>query len=90
MKRFKWLLMPALVVLAIFTADALNSDAYAQADGDSSGVISNDKKISKHQGISESLAAPSEKVLEGDGPTKLEMWIGLGSIPVMVIVVKYL
>jgi hypothetical protein len=28
--------------------------------------------------------------LDEDGPTKTQMWLGLGSIPVMIIVVKYL
>ena len=94
MKRFKWLFMPALVVMAIFTVDAFNSDAYAQrkedTTQDSVGVKNNDKEIGSRRGISESLSAPSDNVLDKDGPTKLQMWLGLGSVPVMIIVVKYL
>ena len=89
MRRFKWKLLLAFVGVALISLGALSSDAFAvNEDGDTEGAKSNDKKIGKREGVKESLAGPSEET--GDGPTKLQMWIGVGSIPVMIIVVKYL
>ena len=67
--------------LALFT-----QDAYAQDSKDSK---SSDKKVAQRKGISGSLAAPKDDD-ESEGPTKTQMWLGLGSCAVMWIVVKYL
>ena len=92
MKRFRWIFILAFAGLAVFSLGALSTEAYAQEGPgtDSAGVKSNDKEISQRKGIAESLNAPAENADTGDGPTKTEMWIGIASIPVMIIVVKYL
>ena len=89
MKRFRVILLPLFIVMAFFAFDAVTSDAYAQGR-DTTGVKNNDKEIAKRSGVKDSLAKGGEGVLDGDGPTKTQMWLGLGSIPVMLIVVKYL
>ena len=67
--------------LALFTEDA-------QAQ-DSNESKNSDKKIAQRRGISGSLAAPDDDD-DGEGVTKTQMWLGLGSCAVMWIVVKYL
>ncbi len=89
MKRFRVFLIPMFFVMAFFAFDAVTSDAYAQGR-DSQGVKNNDKEIGSRSGVKESLAKGGKGVLDEDGPTKTQMWLGLGSIPVMIIVVKYL
>jgi len=67
--------------LALFTEDA-------QAQ-DSKETKNSDKKIAAKKGVGNSLHTPDE----GDkkpGVTKTQMWLGIGSIGVMWIVVKYL
>ncbi len=89
MKRYRWLFMLACVVLAFFAQDTFTSTAYAQSGTDSAGVQSNDRRSAQKKGVSASLAA-KDKADKSNGPTKTQMWLGIGSIPVMIIVVKYL
>ena len=90
MKRFRVLLIPVFFVMAFFAFDAVTTDAYAQEGQDSAGVKNNDKEIGSRKGVKDSLAKGGKGVLSEDGPTKTQMWLGLGSIPVMIIVVKFL
>lgn len=84
MKRYRRLFMLAFVVLAVFSLGS--SDAFAK--GDSAAVKSNDKNIANKKTIGQSLAGPSKD--SSNGPSKTQMMLGLGSIPVAYIVIKYL
>lgn len=88
MRRFRWLFMLAFVGLAVCSMGTFTSEVYAQngPGTDSAGVKNNDKAIAQRQGVSESLA--SDKPMTTATPT--EAAIGVGSIFVMIIVMKYL
>lgn len=47
-----------------------------------------DKGLSQKHGVGESLASASDK--KGKKPSKLQMFVGIGSIGVMIAVVKWL
>lgn len=73
-----------IVSLALFTfadlADAASKDASAKSD----------KKVSQRRGISGSLASGDDDDDDGDGPNAVQMGFGVGSIFVMIAVVKWL
>ncbi|MCH7959361.1 MAG: hypothetical protein IID08_04495 [Candidatus Hydrogenedentes bacterium] len=63
--------------------------AVADAQKDSSGAKSSDKKVSQKRGVSGALADADDDD-DGLGPSKLQMGVGVGSIFVMIGVMKYL
>ena len=81
-------------LLAVFTLCALMfcffgltmEAAHAQ---DNAATKSVDKNIANRRGVSDSLAKP-KKGEKGDGPTTTQKAIGIGSIFVMIIVMKWL
>lgn len=81
---------PILLVLGLLVAFALfvgltADTAFAQEKVNKSA----DKNIAQKKGISGSLQT-SKPEEEADGPSKLQMGIGVGSIFVMIAVVKWL
>lgn len=82
----------ALCLIASLAIGVMTPDTHAQLKtGDSDASRSVDKDRATKRGVSGALADGSEEdLVEGDGPTKLQMALGLGSIPVMIIVVKWL
>lgn len=82
----QWKKVAALVTLSVVAALALTlfvGQARAQDD-----TASLDQELGQRRGISGSLA-PVKKG-EGEGPTTVQMVIGIGSIFVMIAVVKWL
>jgi len=53
------------------------------------GVGDLDRELGQRRGVSGALAS-TKKEDEGKGPTKFQMFLGLGSIFVMIAVVKWL
>ena len=49
-----------------------------------------DKKLATKRGISDSLASGKDDEDTGDGPSRLQIGVGLGSFVVAYIVVKWL
>lgn len=93
MKLRKVLALVGLCVIACLMIGAITPDTYAQNVGDSDGSRSVDKDRATKTGVSGALADGSEDKLiggEGDGPKRWQIYLGLGSIPVMVMVVKWL
>lgn len=104
MKKKKLSSVLGLIFMTGFTLSLFTVDTYAQ--NDSAGVKNNDKDLANRRGVADSLASkdkPKEvfdpktgqmvKVAEEvdpNKPTPLKMGIGLGSIPVAYIVLKYL
>jgi ABC-type Na+ efflux pump permease subunit len=92
-----------LCFMVCFSFAIFTPDLYAQ--GDSTGTKNNDKSLATKRGVSQSLNdadAPKRRFNsetgqmedipeeELEGPSKLQMGLGLGSIPVAFIVMKYL
>jgi hypothetical protein len=65
---------------------AMTTDAHAQ---DSKQTKSFDKGAAGKKGVGASLASGDGED-DGEGPSKLQMGLGVGSIFVMIIVVKWL
>ena len=93
----KLLAVFGLCVIACLMIGAITPDAYAQNNqnniGDSDASRSVDKDRATKTGVGGALADGSEDALiggEGDGPSRLQMGLGLGSCVVMVMVVKWL
>lgn len=82
-KRFLALLT-LCAVIAVFTGLTMET---AQAQ-DSKATRTVDKNVANRRGVSDSLAKKKEG--EGGGATKTQMAIGIGSIFVMIIVMKWL
>ena len=82
----KLLAVVALCAIAFLFIGVAVDTAFAQ---DSAGARSVDKEISQRRGVSDSLA-PIKKDDGKKGPNATQMFIGFGSIVVMIIVVKWL
>ncbi len=87
MNAQKLLALGALCAILCLAVGLIAQPAHAQ---DSDAAKSFDKDTANKRGVSESLAdgPASEDVVEG--PTTLQMAIGIGSVVVMIIVVKWL
>ena len=79
-------------ICAICVIIALSLTLFAAiADAqDSSGAKASDKKVAQKRGVSGALASSDDKDDDGTGPSRLQMGVGLGSIFVMIGVMKYL
>lgn len=92
----KVLAVIGLCAIALMVIGAITPDTYAQNEThntkDSAAAKSADKKSATKSGVSGSLADGSEKpvVGDGDGPKRWQIYLGLGSIPVAWIVIKWL
>ena len=76
------LLLIACLMITVFVglADAADNAATKKSD----------KKISQKRGVAGALASSDDDEDKGEGPTKLQMGVGLGSIAVMYAVTKWL
>ncbi len=83
---------PLLITFAVCVALCLMLTVFVEPadaqDSDSTKKI--DKKSAQKRGVSQSLADGKDKKKDGDGPTKLQMGLGIGSVFVMIAVVKWL
>ncbi len=77
-------LLALCAVVAVFTGLTMET-AHAQ---DSKATRTVDKNVANRRGVSDSLAKKKED--DGSGATKTQMAIGIGSIFVMIIVMKWL
>lgn len=73
-----------ILCLALGTFVAL---ADAQPKG---GAVKSDKKVANRRGVSGALADGEKNKDDGDGPNVVQMGVGVGSIFVMIAVVKWL
>lgn len=88
MQARQFLVLIALAIaLSLVLTLALPDDAHAQAE-DGKADKTHDKKQATKKGVSGALADGRDA--EGEGPSKLQMGIGIGSFIVMIIVVKWL
>lgn len=79
-------LIALAIALSLVLTLALPEEAHAQKDGKADKT--HDKKQAGKRSVGDSLAEGREA--EGEGPTKLQMGLGIGSFIVMIIVVKWL
>ncbi|PCJ65038.1 MAG: hypothetical protein COA73_03155 [Candidatus Hydrogenedentota bacterium] len=82
----KIIMAVVLCVMLCVAMGAMSTEAFAQ---DSNATKAVDKDLANKRGISASLASGADDE-ESDGPTKMQMGLGVGSIFVMIIVVKWL
>lgn len=88
MIRKRLLASLALIALLCFSVGIFVDLAYAQ---DSKGAKISDKRVAEKRGVASSLAQRKKGEEEiSKGPSKLQMGIGVGSIFVMIAVVKWL
>ncbi|MEK7794897.1 MAG: hypothetical protein AAB353_10220 [Candidatus Hydrogenedentota bacterium] len=86
MKKDRWVAVLALCILACFLIGVMTDAVHAQDKKTTKGT---DKKLANKKGVSNSLAKKKDD--DGtEGPSKLKMGIGVGSIFVMIAVVKWL
>ena len=86
MKMQRWVAVMTLCVLACFLIGVMADIVHAQ---DTKNTKGSDQRIANKKGVSNSLAKKNEDDAK-DGPSKLKMGIGVGSIFVMIAVVKWL
>ena len=82
-KRFASICAICVIIVLSLTLFAAIADAQ-----DSSGARSSDQKVGQKRGVSGALA--EDKDDDGTGPSRLQMGVGIGSIFVMIGVMKYL
>ena len=75
------------VAMSLVLTLAISDEAYAQTE-DGTADKTHDKKQASKRGVGDSLAEGRET--EGEGPTRVQMALGIGSFIVMIIVVKWL
>lgn len=85
MTRKKLLAVLTLCAMMLLMVGLTSEAAYAQ---DSAATKSVDKNVANRRGVSDSLAKKKED--DGKGPNKTQMAVGIGSIFVMIIVMKWL
>lgn len=97
MKLRKVLSIVGLCVMACLMIGAITPEIQAQNQqhniGDSGAAKSVDKDRATKTGVGGSLADGSEESLlggDGEGTKTWQIYLGLGSIPVMIMVVKWL
>jgi hypothetical protein len=86
MKLSKWLALFGLCLIAFLAIGIDAPDAYAQ---DNNSIKANDKNSAEKFGVADSLASSDDED-DSDGPSKLQMGLGLGSCAVSYIVLKFL
>ena len=77
------------LVVAVLAA-AMLAVVLEEAHAAGGGTSNLDKGMAEKRGIAGSLASGSKDEDEETGPTKLQMALGVGSIFVMIAVVKWL
>lgn len=80
-------LCAALVVLCL-TLGMLPDEAYAQSDSGSAQAI--DRDLVTKQSVRDSMAGIEKEEDDDGGPSRTQMALGVGSVIVMIIVVKWL
>ena len=79
--------LAAICAICVIIALSLTLFAAIADAQDSSGAKTSDKKVAQRSGVSGALAEDKD---DADGPSKLQMGVGVGSIFVMIGVMKYL
>jgi hypothetical protein len=77
----------ALCAIVALFGGVLVESAHAQNDSQAAKTV--DKDVATRRGVNDSLAK-GKIAEEGAGPNKTQMAIGIGSVVVMIIVVKWL
>ena len=82
----------AICAICVIIALSLTLFAAIADAQDSSGAKSTDKSVGQKRGVGGALTtrADDTKDDDTDGPSKLQMGVGVGSIFVMIGVMKYL
>lgn len=86
MNKQRWVAALTLCVLACFLIGVMVDVVHAQ---DTKKSKNSDKRIANKKGVDNSLANKKDGGVN-DGPSKLQMGIGVASIFVMIAVVKWL